>query len=903
MYIDRHALEIVNMKWRALGKHLKENWRPFIASAAAGASVALTIVPWVLGQSWIRSFLSLEDWLPLTGIVMAVLLCTVLLWPKTVDFLRRYQRTVSMASPPLLYVDLVGVGIMSVGIIVYLFRHRLFAEVPISGAVTIFFMGLGSILIMFLVSSLIWARRKRISRFNISPRDLTSGDYIDEPITHDSQDLLGRVEFAERLYKQIVSLPFPDSFVFGLSGSWGEGKTSILNLMLLRLEDKPSVIPIAFNPWYFATEAALIESFYAKIEEVLRQRYLLSSLRHVLRRYRSLLTLGLWSLGFRLETQSRDDPQALRRQLEQWIARMDCKLVIFIDEIDRLQPSEVIAVFKLARLSASLQNTVFLLSFDEVVTRTMLNRSNVDPAFLEKVIQKSVSLPPAEQKDIDRFLLYSEGGHRSAIDCLLDEIGVVEKSREQFNQRFVTFYRTHLRPLFRTIRRAKRYLNGLRASLPPIAKEVNLCDFFLLELIRTFWPSVFQDICRCPWFYLPPWGLDAMVGTPFSIIGDENVKHDQIRNHIEAMLESESQKEILREILEEIFFVEVRNALNPRRRMNHDNASREYRAEKRLTHPECFPKYLLSRVPAGELADKVVEDLIAQWNECTISEAEALVGESLGRYREGGQLIQVLEKLAVFARLVDLSRVPAIVRALYRAAPNLSRVIGSPWVGEYDMAENLLLNLIDEHVPADQIHRLLEEVVRETPSLHFAVSIVASCHSRGYGRRFEIYQAVDIAGLRRVGADRLHSYFVVGNRDIFAELTEDEWGYIIYQWGTNWDTRGDENRLVVQSYIMSLFDDKPENLGRVLSRFVNKSSSPNVFMLDEFRQIYDPDEIAERLHRYGDRALPTAEARRASELFEHRYRRYRDQTINGGDSVAMGTVPNGEEGTGRAPES
>jgi hypothetical protein len=78
----------------------------------------------------------------------------------------------------------------------------------------------------------------------------------------DAQDLLGRTTFVDKLYEQIVRLPSPHSFVFGLHAGWGEGKTSVLNLLQRRLKSDPTVIPVVFNPWYLATEAALIQSFY-----------------------------------------------------------------------------------------------------------------------------------------------------------------------------------------------------------------------------------------------------------------------------------------------------------------------------------------------------------------------------------------------------------------------------------------------------------------------------------------------------------------------------------------------------------------------------------------------------------------------------------------------------------------
>jgi hypothetical protein len=175
-----------------------------------------------------------------------------------------------------------------------------------------------------------------------------------------------------------------------------------------------------------ASEATLIQSFYAALEQELTQRYRVGGLHRVLSRYGELLTSGLSSLGVKLKppaTPERLLPERLRDELEAWIGRMGHRLVILIDDIDRIAPAEVLAVFKLAGLATRIQNAVFVLSFDVTAVQGMLrDRINIDPAFLEKIVQKPLSLPPAESRDLDWFFMLSDEAHRSAIDRFLDEL-------------------------------------------------------------------------------------------------------------------------------------------------------------------------------------------------------------------------------------------------------------------------------------------------------------------------------------------------------------------------------------------------------------------------------------------------------------------------------------------------
>ena len=83
----------------------------------------------------------------------------------------------------------------------------------------------------------------------------------DSPITDESQDCLRRVPFTESLYREIISIPFEDSFCFGLYGSWGEGKTSVLNLLKNKLQKNQEIVLFEFDPWYLASKEAILKNF------------------------------------------------------------------------------------------------------------------------------------------------------------------------------------------------------------------------------------------------------------------------------------------------------------------------------------------------------------------------------------------------------------------------------------------------------------------------------------------------------------------------------------------------------------------------------------------------------------------------------------------------------------------
>ena len=860
--------------YRALKPIVCESWRWFVLVSCVGVAVMLMGGSWVLDQLWLRNLLRVQNEMLLWGIAITVIALLMVSWKPTVDFWRRYRNTYTLARPPLQIVDLIVVCLGCAFLTgVFLFSPILvqFWLLGTSKAIHIFLgvTTLGGALWGF--TSWAWSQRKETASLPPSAQSPGSGDFSDTPITDNSQDLLGRTAFAEGLYQQIKHLPSPESFVFGLHGSWGEGKTSVLNLLQRRLAQDPSLIPVRFNPWYLASEATLIQSFYAAIEQELTQRYRVGGLHRVLSRYGELLTSGLSSLGVKLKppaTPERLLPERLRDELEVWIGRMGRRLVILIDDIDRIAPAEVLAVFKLAGLATRIQNAVFVLSFDVIAVQGMLrDRISVDTAFLEKIVQKPLSLPPAESRDLDQFLMLSYGARRSAIDRFLDELEVDTRQRQELDNHIVAFYLTHLKQLFRTLRDVKRYLNSLRATLPAIVKDVNLYDFVLLEAIQVFAPQLYQDIWRQWWFYIPEGGHQRW--SPFSLGRRSPEKAQAIRAHIEELLKNEPRAAAMQAILTELF-IEVDQAFSQNNFSSRSRTGND-REEKRITHPDCFDKYFLCRVPIEELADHLIEELIQSWNAEPDTTVASRIADAFQRSQDAGQLVALLNKIDIFRSRIAPERVGMVIRTLYRHAPSFSAG-ASPLEDERKGAVILLMNLLEKRYPLPTMRILLEEVVREVQSFWFMADVIVTAHSSPYNS-FHVH----LPAIRTLASERLRTYFIEGHRNFFAEVPEDDWVYVLYYWGRHWTRETGKDFVVVQNYVMSLIDREPTYLKQLFKPLFGK------IPLDSFIQAYDPALLKERIDRYGDKVFTTPEEGEVVQKFLQQYAVHQSmhQTLEG----------------------
>jgi predicted KAP-like P-loop ATPase len=198
-------------------------------------------------------------------------------------------------------------------------------------------------------------------------------DGADAPIRSLSEDRLGRQSFAHALAAEVLAAPAARGYVMGLTGPWGSGKTSILNMTVDAIGDE--AIVIHFNPWMFSGTEALVSSFFAEIGKQLdKKEAKLRGIASKLATYGQVLSPLAAVVGAAgavhgataiLQALSAapsvfDQYQELRTMLEE----LDKRLVVVVDDVDRLRPDEVLDIVRLVRLVGDFPNTLYLLAFD-----------------------------------------------------------------------------------------------------------------------------------------------------------------------------------------------------------------------------------------------------------------------------------------------------------------------------------------------------------------------------------------------------------------------------------------------------------------------------------------------------------------------------------------------------------
>ena len=104
---------------------------------------------------------------------------------------------------------------------------------------------------------------------------------VDRPITAFSEDKLERKPLISSLMKRLISDGAP---VIALIGAYGDGKTSILNLLEDELKSQKTIV-VRFKSSLPGDDLTLVSTLFNSISKQLRSRFFVRRLRNVLKRF------------------------------------------------------------------------------------------------------------------------------------------------------------------------------------------------------------------------------------------------------------------------------------------------------------------------------------------------------------------------------------------------------------------------------------------------------------------------------------------------------------------------------------------------------------------------------------------------------------------------------------------
>jgi predicted KAP-like P-loop ATPase len=475
----------------------------------------------------------------------------------------------------------------------------------------------------------------------------------DQPIKSSKEDVLGRVSFAQHLGEAIINYKETDSLVIGLFGSWGSGKTSILNMCLeyvdiesVKYADEEKPIIVKFNPWNFSDQNQLISQFFIQLSCVLGQVDYAKELKVIgekLEKYASIFEPLSWvpTVGQYVDKISKTlkstgsaaknwgelkerDLNSTKEELNKLLDKQSHKILIVIDDIDRLNDLEIRQIFQLVKSLGDFSNTIYLLAFDRDVVINALRKvqegSGVE--YLEKVVQIPFNIPMASSQVVEDILL-------TQLSELIKDIPDNELNTTYFGN----IYHSGFKYFFKNIRDVKRYINSLQFNYEIVKEEVNVIDFIAITGIQVFFPEVYSEIRDNSEIF-----TGIYVNYEKTDIVKEQYKKrcDQIINNVKKI-----QPEIFLNFLKRLF-PKLETFYSNIYYSNED--LHNWRRDCRICSPDFFERYFKLSISSGEISQKDIKAILS------LSNDPALFSKSIIDLVKDGRILTFLNLLGDYTR-------------------------------------------------------------------------------------------------------------------------------------------------------------------------------------------------------------------------------------------------------------
>lgn len=325
--------------------------------------------------------------------------------------------------------------------------------------------------------------------------------FSDNPIEKKDTDLLNRSSFVEMLSNLILSIHNKKSARYiGVFGEWGDGKTSVCNLLRETMKnDEESPIFVAFSPWEYPEKTNLRLAFF----ECMANKISIEGFGELSKKFQSL------SNCFFLSRLNKDigklDPfvdlfrillcydsfsqEKLTKEIIDILKEFPRKIIVVIDDLDRLPKEEVCSVFRFLKANGDLPNIIYLILADEeylanAVAELAPHSDKPDLVrgheYLKKIIQFPCPLPYIDGKTLLNLF-------KNEYVNIIESYDLDKKNAQEDYSWFLSSYLSNLRNV-------KQLLNAFSIKIATYKRlpgnrkylGVHLGDLLALTVIEVF---------------------------------------------------------------------------------------------------------------------------------------------------------------------------------------------------------------------------------------------------------------------------------------------------------------------------------------------------------------------------------------------------------------------------------
>ena len=333
------------------------------------------------------------------------------------------------------------------------------------------------------------------------------GAFMEDGATR--EDSFGRALFAQTLVNEIILLDNQQTaYTIGLNAKYGMGKTSFM-LQMQKLLELQKTAYVCISPWSCISNEQIVKDFFHGIAGVFGRKMGIG-INKLLDVYKSLILDVQHAYKIKTFDNLLMKEKSIYEMYEEIKARLTIckeKIVVFVDDVDRLQASELAMIIQLIRNTGNFPYVVFMLFYDkDYMIKTLEQNKSITDAdeYLKKIINVEL-LFPAYDAEIYRSTI------TSSIDNIMKLIIADNHERETVVNSFIEkmlpksgiLSIDYIGYAFPNYRDLKRFLSMLLFDLKMLLSanldkvdswknEIDVTDFILVELLKYVRPDLYE---------------------------------------------------------------------------------------------------------------------------------------------------------------------------------------------------------------------------------------------------------------------------------------------------------------------------------------------------------------------------------------------------------------------------
>lgn len=498
----------------------------------------------------------------------------------------------------------------------------------------------------------------------------------------------------------------------------------------------------------------------------------------------------------------------IKQEIELALLNGKIKLLIIIDDIDRLTKSEIRLMMQLVRINANFSNTIYLLPFDNKIVEASLDEppGTSGREYLQKIIQVQYDIPPHSSEIVLSFLLKE----LSAIDESLPETNGIT-SQEHY---WINVFHSGYKHFFKNLRDVKRYLNSLRFAVSYVNRtgviEVNPIDLFAIEAIRVFAPSMYIFIKENKDLFLHPTREQK----------DALQKREFYKNGLESV--DKGIREAVDDLVQRIF-PEIRNLHKDQRSTFGENYYIESAKNLQIHSAKHFDAYFTLNVEqGGAVSNYHVHSLLG--NVGDQERVESILKEHIknGSYRA---LIDRFKPHWLNKKSSPIHE----VKSLGQAIINIYDILPKDSSGFFDFEDSktssyqILFHALKSIEQTDQRLKIIENWISRSKGILAPLRLISGLDKNRSDYEDMIPHGSDIGNLKRICVEKIEDKY---QKKELLQIEGTDFISMLHYWKL-W---GEESSCL--EFIDSVFSDC-ENLVEFLKHFIGVGHS---LTLGEFAQ-------------------------------------------------------------------